>query len=63
MEALVSYTKKVNGGNMQQYTTTQITTAIFVWIQGDFTMKRIIPIILIALFFIQLNATEIKRIN
>lgn len=26
--------QKVNGGSMQQYTTTQITTAIFCWIQG-----------------------------
>jgi|JI9StandDraft_1071089.scaffolds.fasta_scaffold00568_12 hypothetical protein len=26
--------QKVNGGSMQQYTTSQITTAIFCWIQG-----------------------------
>lgn len=26
--------QKVNGGTMQQYTTSQITTAIFCWIQG-----------------------------
>ncbi|HMV41429.1 MAG TPA: hypothetical protein PK079_02920 [Leptospiraceae bacterium] len=26
--------QKINGGSMQQYTTSQITTAIFCWIQG-----------------------------